>query len=186
MDRRLVLPMTLVVLAIWLLGTWVTKYSLEEMAVYTPIAVAALGALAGIVLLWVKIVRDSLRARPRTRQTRNAAPSDVGRTVESAMRDGSWTIDRCSFADVPALAEALEISETTASILVRRGYGEVETARAFLEGERAPTTRSCSATWREAVDADPRGDRGRQAHLRPRRLRRRRDLRDRACRAHPA
>ena len=66
MDRRLVLPMTLIVLAIWLLGTWVTKYSLEEMAVYTPIAVAALGALAGIVLLWVKIVRDSLRGRGTT------------------------------------------------------------------------------------------------------------------------
>ena len=66
MDRRVVLPMTLVVLAIWLLGTWVTKYSLEEMAVYTPIAVAALGALAGIVLLWVKIVRDSLRGRGTT------------------------------------------------------------------------------------------------------------------------
>ena len=66
MDRRLVLPMTLVILAIWLLGTWVTKYSLEEMAVYTPIAVAALGALAGIVLLWVKIVRDSLRGRGTT------------------------------------------------------------------------------------------------------------------------
>ena len=66
MDRRLVLPMTVVVLAIWLLGTWVTKYSLEEMAVYTPIAVAALGALAGIVLLWVKIVRDSLRGRGTT------------------------------------------------------------------------------------------------------------------------
>ena len=33
------------------------------MAVFTPIAVAALGALAGIVLLWVKIVRDSLRGR---------------------------------------------------------------------------------------------------------------------------
>ena len=66
MDRRLVLPMTVVVLAIWLLGTWVTKYSLEEMAVYTPIAVAALGALAGIVLLWVKIVRDSWRGRGTT------------------------------------------------------------------------------------------------------------------------
>jgi uncharacterized membrane protein YiaA len=66
MDRRLVLPMTLVVLAIWLVGTWVTKYSLEEMAVYTPIAVAALGAVAGIVLLWVKIVRDSLRGRDTT------------------------------------------------------------------------------------------------------------------------
>jgi len=62
-ERRLVIPMIGVVLAVWLLGTWVTKYSLEEMAVYTPIAVAALGALTGIVLLWVKIVRDSLRGR---------------------------------------------------------------------------------------------------------------------------
>ncbi len=60
---RLVIPMIFVVLAIWLVGAWVTKYSLEEMAVFTPIAVAALGALIGIVLLWVKIVRDSLRGR---------------------------------------------------------------------------------------------------------------------------
>jgi uncharacterized membrane protein YiaA len=62
-QRRLVLPMTVVVLAVWLVGTWVTKYSLEEMAVFTPIAVVALGALAGVILLWVKIVRDSLRRR---------------------------------------------------------------------------------------------------------------------------
>ncbi len=60
---RLVIPMIFVVLAIWLVGAWVTKYSLEEMAVYTPIAVVAIGAFAGIVLLWVKIVRDSLRGR---------------------------------------------------------------------------------------------------------------------------
>jgi hypothetical protein len=33
------------------------------MAVFTPIAVAALGLLAGVILLWVKIVRDSFRAR---------------------------------------------------------------------------------------------------------------------------
>ncbi len=58
--------MIAVVLAIWLLGTWVTKYTLEEMALYTPIAVAALGALAGVILLWVKIVRESLRGRDRT------------------------------------------------------------------------------------------------------------------------
>ena len=62
-QRRLVLPMIVVVLAIWLLGTWVTKYSLEEMAVFTPIAVVAVGALAGVILLWVKVVRDSLRRR---------------------------------------------------------------------------------------------------------------------------
>ncbi|HXH89615.1 MAG TPA: hypothetical protein VNI55_13535 [Gaiellaceae bacterium] len=68
MERRLVIPMIFVVLAVWLLGTWVTKYSLEEMAVYTPIAVAALGAFIGIILLWVKIVRESLRSR-RTSDT---------------------------------------------------------------------------------------------------------------------
>jgi hypothetical protein len=33
------------------------------MAVYTPIAIVALGLLAGVILLWVKIVRDSLAAR---------------------------------------------------------------------------------------------------------------------------
>ena len=55
--------MTAAVLAVWLLGTWITKYSLEEMAILTPVAVVALGAFAGIVLLWVKIVRESLRRR---------------------------------------------------------------------------------------------------------------------------
>jgi hypothetical protein len=58
--------MIFVVLAVWLGGTWVTKYSLSEMAVYTPIAVAALGLLAGVILLWVKIVRESLRDRGRS------------------------------------------------------------------------------------------------------------------------
>ena len=61
MNPRLVIPMILFVLAVWLIGTWVTKYTLEEMALYTPIAVVALGALAGVILLWVKIVRESLR-----------------------------------------------------------------------------------------------------------------------------
>ena len=63
MDRKLVVPMIFVVLAVWLVGTWVTKYSLEQMAIYTPIAIVALGALAGVILLWVKIVRESLRRR---------------------------------------------------------------------------------------------------------------------------
>ena len=57
--------MIFVVLAVWLLGTWVTKYSLEQMAVYTPIAVVALGLFAGVIMLWVKIVRDSLASRRR-------------------------------------------------------------------------------------------------------------------------
>jgi uncharacterized membrane protein len=52
-----------VVLAIWLVGAWITKFTLGEMAILTPIAVLALGALAGVILLWVKVVRESLRRR---------------------------------------------------------------------------------------------------------------------------
>jgi hypothetical protein len=55
--------MILVVLAVWLVGTWVTKYSFSEMAVFTPIAILALGAFVGVIMLWVKIVRESLARR---------------------------------------------------------------------------------------------------------------------------
>jgi hypothetical protein len=58
--------MIAVVLVVWFVGTWVTKYSLSEMAFFTPIAVAALGLLAGVILLWIKVIRDSLRARGHT------------------------------------------------------------------------------------------------------------------------
>ena len=54
------------------------------------------------------------------------------------MLDGSWTIERCEYAEVKALADALEIGEITASILVRRGYTDVEQARAFVTGEIEP------------------------------------------------
>jgi hypothetical protein len=55
--------MAVVVLVIWLGGAAVTKYSLEQMAYYTPIAVVVVGATIGLVLLWVKVVRDSLQRR---------------------------------------------------------------------------------------------------------------------------
>jgi hypothetical protein len=60
---KLVAAMTVVVLAIWLGGAAVTKYSLEQMAFVTPIAVVVVGATVGIVLLWVKVVADSIRRR---------------------------------------------------------------------------------------------------------------------------
>jgi amino acid transporter len=62
-DKRLWVVMAAVVLAVWLVGAAITKYSLEQMAYYTPIAVVVLGATVGLVLLWVKIVLDSLRRR---------------------------------------------------------------------------------------------------------------------------
>lgn len=55
--------MAAVILAIWLVGAAVTKYTLEEMAFVTPLAVVVVGATVGIVLLWVKVVHDSVRRR---------------------------------------------------------------------------------------------------------------------------
>jgi hypothetical protein len=55
--------MAIVVLAVWLGGAAVTKYSLEQMAFVTPIAVVVLGATVGLVVLWVKVVADSVRHR---------------------------------------------------------------------------------------------------------------------------
>jgi single-stranded-DNA-specific exonuclease len=48
--------------------------------------------------------------------------------------EGSWTIEPCSRGDALALAAALGISETTASVLVRRGLSDAEEAARFLEG----------------------------------------------------
>jgi single-stranded-DNA-specific exonuclease len=46
----------------------------------------------------------------------------------------TWTISHCSHDEASSLAGELEISETTARILVRRGYGDPDAARSFLEG----------------------------------------------------
>ena len=62
-DWRVWVAMTLAVLVIWLVGTWVTKYSLEQMAFLAPVAVLVIGATVGLVLLWVKVVTDSVRRR---------------------------------------------------------------------------------------------------------------------------
>jgi len=55
-QHRLVIGMTGAVLAIWLIGAAVTRYTLEQMALYAPIAVLVVGATVGVVMLWVKIV----------------------------------------------------------------------------------------------------------------------------------
>jgi hypothetical protein len=62
-DRRIWAVMAVIVVAIWLVGAAVTRYSLEQMAYYTPIAVVVVGATVALVLLWVKVVLDSLRRR---------------------------------------------------------------------------------------------------------------------------
>src|SRR5918912_2905153 len=52
------------------------------------------------------------------------------------MSEGTWTIRPCPHRQADLLAQALGLSEITASVLVRRGYGDPETARAFLAGEQ--------------------------------------------------
>jgi single-stranded-DNA-specific exonuclease len=52
------------------------------------------------------------------------------------MSQGTWTIRPCPHRESSALAQALGLSEITASVLVRRGYGDPDEARAFLAGEQ--------------------------------------------------
>jgi len=51
------------------------------------------------------------------------------------MHEGTWTIRPCPHRQADFLAQALGLNEITASVLVRRGYGDPETAQAFLAGE---------------------------------------------------
>jgi single-stranded-DNA-specific exonuclease len=52
------------------------------------------------------------------------------------MQQGDWTIRPCPHRESSVLAKGLGISEITASVLVRRGYGDPDEARAFLAGEQ--------------------------------------------------
>jgi single-stranded-DNA-specific exonuclease len=52
------------------------------------------------------------------------------------MQEGIWTISPCPHRQADALAQALGVSEITSSVLVRRGYGDPDRARAFLGGEQ--------------------------------------------------
>ena len=51
------------------------------------------------------------------------------------MQQGTWTIRPCPHDEASVLAGALGISWVTASVLVRRGYGDPGAARAFLAAE---------------------------------------------------
>src|SRR5919204_337193 len=52
------------------------------------------------------------------------------------MQQGMWTIRPCPHRESSTLAQELGVSEITASVLVRRGYGDSAQARAFLAGEQ--------------------------------------------------
>ncbi|MDP9490856.1 MAG: DHH family phosphoesterase, partial [Actinomycetota bacterium] len=50
------------------------------------------------------------------------------------MHEATWTITSCPHREPAQLAQELGISETTARVLVRRGYGDAAAARLFLAG----------------------------------------------------
>ena len=66
-DKRLVLGVIAGVLAVWLVGTWVTRYSLEQMAFFAPIAICVVGATVGVVMVWVKVIIQLRRERRERR-----------------------------------------------------------------------------------------------------------------------
>ncbi|HEU0055884.1 MAG TPA: hypothetical protein VFQ08_01395 [Gaiella sp.] len=66
-NRAVVIGVVVAVLAIWLVGAAVTKYSLEQMAFFAPIAVCVIGATAAVVMLWVKVVLQLRRERNERR-----------------------------------------------------------------------------------------------------------------------
>jgi single-stranded-DNA-specific exonuclease len=76
------------------------------------------------------------------------------------MHEGTWTLRPCPRREVRALAEELAVSETTASVLVRRGYGDPTAAQAFLAAERPRhdvsqlgDVREACALLRQSIDA---------------------------------
>ena len=66
-DRRLIAVVVGVVLVVWLVGAAVTKYSLEQMAYFAPLAVCVVGATVGVVLIWVKVIVQLRRERRERR-----------------------------------------------------------------------------------------------------------------------
>jgi single-stranded-DNA-specific exonuclease len=67
------------------------------------------------------------------------------------MSEGTWTIRPCPHRQASALAQELGLSEITASVLVRRGYGDPDEARAFLAGEQPLHDASLLGEMKEAV-----------------------------------
>ena len=66
-DHRLIVGAVVAVLAIWLVGAAVTRYSVEQMAFFAPIAVCVLGATVAVVMLWVKVIAQTRRERRERR-----------------------------------------------------------------------------------------------------------------------
>ena len=74
-NRRLVAAVVAAVIVIWLVGAAVTRYSLEQMAFFAPIAVCVIGASAAVVMLWIKVIVQ-LRRERRDAASRSGIPQE--------------------------------------------------------------------------------------------------------------
>ncbi len=68
------------------------------------------------------------------------------------MASGTWQLAPCSHREVHALATALGVDEVTASVLVRRGYGDADGALRFLDGVPPGHDPLLLGDMREAVE----------------------------------
>ncbi len=64
---------------------------------------------------------------------------------------GVWTLDSLDSSSTHGLADELSLSDVTAAVLVRRGYGDPEAARRFLEAEMPGHDPSLLGDMNEAV-----------------------------------
>jgi single-stranded-DNA-specific exonuclease len=68
------------------------------------------------------------------------------------MTRGTWELAPCTHASVRALAQALSVDDVTASVLVRRGYGDPADASRFLAGALPGHDPFALGDMREAVE----------------------------------
>ena len=89
---------------------------------------------------------DPLARIPSSRRKPSGGVPTVNRVT------GAWTIAPLEPDAAPALARALGIGEVTASVLVRRGYGDPDDARRFLEAELPGHDPSLLGDLQDAVE----------------------------------
>ena len=179
--------MIVVVLAIWLVGAGVTKYSLEQMAFVTPIAVVVVGRhdrdrpALGEGRHRLACADDASR-RPSGRLTAVRSRPYRHRCVTAPGRSNLSITPTCrSLAARPrASARSRRRSSSGAATRPRAGGARSSTARS---GPHDPLLLGDMAV---AVDRIRAAIAEREAHLRARRLRRRRHLRHGARRPVPA
>lgn len=64
---RTVVSVSLAVVALVLVAAWLFEWPLEKAIYLAPVLVVAFAAAAGLVVLWTRVVWESLRGSPRRR-----------------------------------------------------------------------------------------------------------------------